>query len=863
MDEHYWGQKQGKDSLVEEKQKRASEEKFLVKMRVLTNSCKLFLLFFILGATLSTPVGATATNETVLDVNALLDFYSKIQDPLGKLSSWNASTSPCFWAGVGCNVMGYVVNLQLSGLGLRGTISPSIGNVVHLTDLDLSNNFLSGPIPDSVTNLTQLANFTAVNNNLSSTIPDFLGMSGSLIHLDLSLNFLTGSIPSAICQSTLLNVIALTNNKLTGSISPSINYCQTLERLFLAGNSLTGKIPDEVGQLPSLVSLDLSNNSLGGSIPTTFSQSTLTYLSFADNQLTGVIPAQLGNLGGLRRLLLNNNKFIGPIPTSLGNITNLEILDLSGNDLSEPIPPDLGKLSMMTTLTLRANRLSGGIPPALQGCLSLSDLELAENNLTGTIPAEIGDMSRLTYGLNLSFNRLNGPIPEQLGELQNLVALDLSHNQLEGHIPSTLGNMKSLIFINLAYNELNGSLPTFRQNTVNVTDFEGNAGLCGAPLPPCDESGNPIQPGKVHIWVPIVSGTGGALIILCTGIAAFFYWRLRCGYAPTETEPKAPSAEGCLFVDDEKPLAFNFEEVVDATQLISVAAPVGKGRYSTVYGVVMHSGQQIAVKKLKIDTENSSLTRRITSELHKIDKMRHPNLLRLLGYVLQGDSLLLLYNFCPNGSLGEWLHRKPESVLEWSTRYNIALGAAQGLAFLHHNVHPPFLHRDVNSNNILLDASFEPLLGDVGLAKLYDPSKETESMTAVAGSFGYIPPEYAYTMRVTEKSNVYSFGVVLLEMLSGKQPVDPSFGEGCDLVSWVQTASDRNETPEQLLDATVSTASFPVRQEMLRVLDIAKLCTSTLPAERPRMKVVVELLQKSKAAGVPPLSIQNTEAEVV
>ncbi|KAA8517085.1 hypothetical protein F0562_017378 [Nyssa sinensis] len=230
-------------------------------------------------------------------------------------------------------------------------------------------------------------------------------------------------------------------------------------------------------------------------------------------------------------------------------------------------------------------------------------------------------------------------------------------------------------------------------------------------------------------------------------------------------------------------------------------------------------------------------------ELERLSKLCHDNLMKLIGFVIYEDVALLLHQYLTNGTLAQFLHDStmlPEYKPDWPTRLTIAIGVAEGLAFLHHVA---IIHLDISSGNVLLDANFKPLVGEVEISKLLDPSRGTASISAVAGSFDYIPPEYAYTMQVTAPGNIYSYGVVLLEILTTQLPVDEAFGEGIDLVKWVHSALAGGETPEQILDARLSTVPFAWRKEMLSALKVALLCTDTTPAKRPKMKKVVEMLQ--------------------
>ncbi|KAJ0898060.1 putative protein kinase RLK-Pelle-LRR-XI-1 family [Helianthus annuus] len=232
-------------------------------------------------------------------------------------------------------------------------------------------------------------------------------------------------------------------------------------------------------------------------------------------------------------------------------------------------------------------------------------------------------------------------------------------------------------------------------------------------------------------------------------------------------------------------------------------------------------------------------------EVNLLGRLRHRNIVRLLGYLHNEADVMMVYEYMPNGNLAEALHGKKSGrmLVDWVSRYNVALGIAHGLAYLHHDCHPPVIHRDVKSNNILLDADFEARIADFGLARTMVRKNETVSM--VAGSYGYIAPEYGYTLKVDEKSDIYSFGVVLLELLTGKQPLDPSFGNSVDIVEWVRNRMNKREL-EGILDLEIGGECKYVQEEMLLVLRIALLCTNKLPKERPSMRDVITMLGEAK-----------------
>ncbi|KAI7997920.1 Leucine-rich repeat receptor-like tyrosine-protein kinase PXC3 [Camellia lanceoleosa] len=424
---------------------------------------------------------------------------------------------------------------------------------------------------------------------------------------------------------------------------------------------------------------------------------------------------------------------------------------------------------------------------------------MGSNYLTGTIPPEIGHIKNLQIALNLSFNHLHGPLPIDLGRLDKLVSLDVSNNQLFGNIPIALKGMLSLIEVNFSNNLFNGPIPTFGPFQKSPSSsFLGNKGLCGEPLSSCGNFNGSDHEGYHHKVsykiILAVIGSGLAVFVSVTIVVLLFMMRERqenatkaAGIADEGSNNRPSIIAGNVFVENLRQ-AIDFDAVVKTT--MKESNKLSNGTFSSVYKAVMPSGMVLSVKRLK------SMDRTV------IDHQNY----------------------------------KPD----WPTRLAIAIGVAEGLAYLHHVA---IIHLDISSFNVLLDADFKALVGEVEISKLLDPSRGTASISAVAGSFGYIPPEYAYTMQVTAPGNVYSYGVVLLEILTTRLPVDEAFGEGIDLVKWVHNAPARGNSRADTRPK-LSTVSFTWRKEMLAALKVALLCSDNTPAKRPKMKKVVEMLQE-------------------
>ncbi|KAK4371501.1 hypothetical protein RND71_010976 [Anisodus tanguticus] len=745
--------------------------------------------------------------------------------------------------------------LNLSKNLLTGAIPDELEGLVNLQDFLIFNNLLNGTIPTWIGNLTNLKVFAAYENEFSGDVPVNLGLYSELSLLNLHSNQLEGTIPESICAKGNLEFLVLTQNKLTGTIPDSIGNCKGLSSIRIGNNKLIGGIPKSIGNISSLTYFEADSNSLSGEIVPEFAKcSNLTLLNLASNEFNGTIPNEFGQLNNLQELIVSGNNIYGEIPTSVLKCQNLNKLDLSNNKFNGTISADICNTSRLQYLLLGENFIRGEIPHEIGNCVKLLELQMGNNELTGNIPPEVGHMKNLQISLNLSHNNLHGKLPQDLGKLDKLVSLDVSDNQLVGNIPPSLKGMQSLIEVDFSSNQFTGPIPTFApfQKSPN-SSFLGNKGLCGDPLSDGCGDLNGYYSHKVSYRIVLaVIGSGLAVFVSVTVVVLLFMMREKQEKAAKEAEKAGNIDEisskpvilvGNVFVDNLKQ-AIDFDAVVKAVMKDSNKICIGT--FSTVYKAEMPSGMILSVKKLKsMDKTIIHHQSKMIRELEKLSKLIHDNLARPIGFGIYEDVILLLHEYYANGTLTQYLHNSSQKETEykpdWPTRLAIATGVAEGLAFLHHVA---ILHLDISSGNVLLDSNFRPLVSEVEISRLLDPSRGTASISAVAGSFGYIPPEYAYTMQVTAPGNVYSYGVVLLEILTTRLPVDEAFGEGIDLVKWVQGAPARGETPEQILDAKLSTVSFSWRKEMLAALKVALLCTDVTPAKRPKMKKVVEMLQE-------------------
>lgn len=775
--------------------------------------------------------------------------------------------------------------LLLWNNSLMGSIPPELGYCSALQQLDVSQNLLTGTIPDELSMLQSLETLGLSFNNLTGSIPAALANCTKLVDIHLENNALSGSLPLEFGSLTQLQFLTLWKNQLSGSIPLTLANCTLLQRLDLSGNQLLGELPSklfglknlqamllfdnrfsgaiplEIGNCNNLTQLRLSNNFLSGSIPTTISKlRNLTVLELSGNALNGSLPPELGFLVALQTLDLHGNQLSGPLPPQLGSLSQLEILDISSNQISGAIPPEIGSLMYTNVLILSDNALTGSIPSELSGCRKLSQLELGGNELTGVIPAEIGFIMTLQISLNLSWNRLNGPLPQELANLVNLQSLDLSHNAFSGNL-MMLQDLNSLILLNVSDNQFSGPVPNNELfKSLPPSALFGNPGLCAALSKACTSSSIPVDPPlsnqhfsggerqsrNTGLLVGLTLSIAG--LLLAAGFAILSKWHSRYWvrsqhHNSEDPEVLRPSWQLTAF----KTLQFSLEEVVNNLESYSI---IGKGKSGVVYRATTTDGNIVAVKKLTLPSsyskEDSGLGGNVfEAQVERLSQLKHFNIVSILAHCSSKEVHLMLYEYMPNCSLGDVLH-KHKPALQWNTRYCIALGTAEGLAYLHHTCVPSVVHGNLKSNNILLDTNLEPHIADFGLAKLLDWTFDWTSIAKIEGECGYIAPEYSFTLKATVKYDVYSYGVVLLELLTGQKVAEAGLGDGVDVVKWVQDKIQSKEPVFKLLDQCLQCLPRPVLQEALEVLGIALLCTHSSPAERPTMKDVVVLLKESR-----------------
>ncbi|GER39604.1 leucine-rich receptor-like protein kinase family protein [Striga asiatica] len=733
-----------------------------------------------------------------------------------------------------------VKNFDVSQNKLQGPIPVSIGGMTSMVQIELYNNHISGEIPDTFSNLTSLVRFDFSQNSLTGKIPASL----AALHVEsfhLKNNFLSGKIPEAIALNPVLTELLLFNNSLSGKIPPNLGLHSGLEQFDLSNNNLEGPLPPNLCRGKKLMILNIINNRISGEIPESYGEClTLVRVRIQDNELSGNVPNGLWGLSKLKYLEISNNRLQGRISQSVSSAKSLQQLLIAGNRFSGELPEGICKLQELGRFDTSRNEFSGVLPSCINELSNLTELRMQGNNFSGEIPKNIGDLVQLTE-LDLQENRFSGIIPSELGELPHLTYLNLSNNMLSGEIPEELAKLK-IIESDVSNNQLQGSVPPGLDTQPFVTGLKGNPNLCSSILTELRPCSIEKHARKSFSSVRILSAV--ALISIALLICFWFQTEifLRFRHKRNQTWKIEVFQKGAIDEDD----------ILASLKAENV---IGSGGSGVVYKVVLKSGREVAAKKLwEANLEEPEHVFR--SEIETMGNIRHLNIVKLLFSCISEDYRILVYEYMKNGSLGDVLHGEGGGVLlDWPKRFAIAVGTAQGLAYLHHDCVPAIMHRDLKSNNILLDEEFRPKLADFGLAKSLkrEVNESAQTMSRVAGTYGYIAPEYGYTMKVTEKSDVYSFGIVLLELLTGKRPNDSTFGENMNIVTWVKdiTIPSRKRggnrdanigSLNKMLDPQMNADSIEY-QQVKTVLNVALLCTAELPVRRPSMRRVVELLK--------------------
>ncbi|KAL3505007.1 hypothetical protein ACH5RR_034848 [Cinchona calisaya] len=715
--------------------------------------------------------------------------------------------------------------LYMSNCNIEGRIPPGIGKLTELRNLELSSNYISGEIPVEITKLTNLWQLELFDNQLTGKLPVGFGNLTNLQRFDASKNHLTGDL-SEIRHLTKLTSLQLYMNDLTGELPTELGEFKQLVNISIYKNKLTGPIPRNLGSWSDFIFIDASENFFTGPIPPDMcKKGTMWKLLLLQNNLTGTIPETYANCLSLIRLRLSENSLSGVVPKGIWGLPNIEMIDVAMNKLVGPVTSDLKNAKSLTELLLKHNQFSGEIPSEISKATNLVAIDLSSNQFSGGIPSTIGELKQLN-NLYLHINKFSGSIPDSLGFCNSLNDVNLAYNFLTGDIPVSLGYLPSLTFLNLSNNQISGQIPgslsSLRLSLLDLSDnrlsgpipqslsieayngsFAGNDGLCGQNFKNF-RSCSLHSRGSRELRVLLICFLALGIIAMLVSLAYFFHLRKK-GLKDGNRSLKEDSWNFKSFYI----LSFTEDEILDG---ISQDNLIGKGGSGNVYKITLENGKVLAVKhiwnsdsggrKLVGSTTAPMLAKRgaksseFDAEVQTLSSIRHVNVLKLYCSISSEDSSLLVYEYMPNGSLWDQLHSSKKLALDWETKYEIALA---------------------NESN--------------------------DSTHVIAGTHGYIAPEYGYTQKVNEKSDIYSFGVVLMELITGKKPIEPEFGENMDMVSWVSSKLKNKQTVLSIVDSAILEG---YKEEALKVLKIAILCTARQPMQRPTMRTVVQMLEAAK-----------------
>ncbi|KAL3725021.1 hypothetical protein ACJRO7_030090 [Eucalyptus globulus] len=754
---------------------------------------------------------------------------------------------------------------------LSGPIPQEIGRLKPLATLILSSNYFSGPIPVSIGNLTALTSLNLFSNNLSSSIPEEVGTLRHLKELRLSENSLDGLIPRSIGKLVSLSVLSLHYNYLSGFIPDEMNNLRNLRVITMGENKLVGRLPDNICLGGLLENFTAPNNHFSGHLPKSLKNcSSLRRIRLEGNQLTGNLTEVLGAYPNLKYIDLSYNKFYGELSSKWGcshNLTclrissnNISVLDLSSNNItgwlpremrrltslleldlhdnkiSGNIPPEIGHLSTLEKLNLGRNKFNGSILPQLGQCRSLWNLNLSNNEIRASIPSEICNLQFLRY-LDLSHNFLAGKIPRSIGKLTILEKLNLAQNRLSGFIPKSFDNMLGLVSVNISHNDLEGPIPNieaFRDAPYSAV-ASNKAGLCGvvAGLKNCSDRTYSEKGNKFMIPVILTLVSFIILASLFVGVILLACQRgKRAEQASLEAQVRGDAF--AIWGYDGKMV---YKNIIKATEGFDSKYCVGEGGYGVVYKAKLSDNQAFAVKKIHAPHDEILGLTSLQQEVAAMENIRHRNIVKLYGYCFHPRHSFLVYEFMERGSLRRALSDDEMAMeFDWARRASTIKGVADALCYMHHDCSPPWIHRDINSNNVLLDGDYEAHVSDFGTARLLKP--DSSNWTSLVGTLGYMALELAYSVVVTEKCDVYSFGVVALEVIMGRHPGDLVSSSRQSLTLPMQT--DSGTTLQDVLDRRLPLPSDKDAENVVSIAKLAMACLRVDPHRRPTMQKVCQ-----------------------
>ncbi|KAG7578442.1 Serine-threonine/tyrosine-protein kinase catalytic domain [Arabidopsis thaliana x Arabidopsis arenosa] len=838
------------------------------------------------------------TTSVADDGTAMLALAKSFNPPP---SDWSTTTSTdfCKWSGVRCTNAGRVNIISLADKSLSGFIAPEISTLSELKSVSIQRNKLSGKIP-SFAKLSSLQEIYMDDNFFVGVETGaFVGLTSlQILSLSDNNNITAWSFPSELVDSISLTEIYLDNTNIVGVLPDIFDSFASLQDLRLSYNNITGALPpslakssiqnlwinnQELGMsgtievLSSMTSLSqawLHKNQFFGPIPDLSKSENLFDLQLRDNQLTGIVPPTLLSLGSLKNISLDNNKFQGPLPLFPSEVK----VTIDHNDFCTTKAGQSCSPQVMTLLAV-----AGGLGyPSM-----LAESWQGDDACSGWAYVTCDSAGKNIVTLNLGKHGFTGFISPAIANLTSLKSIYLNDNNLTGVIPKELTFMTSLQLIDVSNNNLRGEIPKFPA-AVKFNYKPGNA-LLGT------NAGDGSTPGtggasggsggssggggsKVGVIVGVIVAVLVFLAILGFVVYKFVMKRKYGRFNRTDPEKagkilvsdavsnggsggggyanghgannfnalNSPSSgdNSDRFLLEGGSVTIPMEVLRQVTNNFSEDNILGRGGFGVVYAGELHDGTKTAVKRMECAAMGNKGMSEFQAEIAVLTKVRHRHLVALLGYCVNGNERLLVYEYMPQGNLGQHLFEWRElgySPLTWKQRVSIALDVARGVEYLHSLAQQSFIHRDLKPSNILLGDDMRAKVADFGLVK-NAPDGKYSVETRLAGTFGYLAPEYAATGRVTTKVDVYAFGVVLMEILTGRKALDDTLpDERSHLVTWFRRILINKENIPKALDQTLE-ADEETMESIYRVAELAGHCTAREPQQRPDMGHAVNVL---------------------
>ncbi|KAK4374157.1 hypothetical protein RND71_004834 [Anisodus tanguticus] len=815
---------------------------------------------------------------------------------------WDSTKPFCSWAKVKCDkTSGTVTSINLDSQSLSGSLPSDLNQLSNLNILSVQKNSLSGTLP-SFANMTTLTEIYLDNNRFTSIPQDFLLGVTSLITFSISENgnLSPWQIPSYLTDSVNLGYVYASNASIYGVIPDIFVAFPNLQDLRLSYNNFTGSLPgsfggseirnlwlnnqfkglsgsiDVINNMAQLSQVWLHANSFTGPIPDLSKCEEIFDLQLRDNQFTGVIPDSVMSLPKLLNISLQNNKLQGPKPEFRKEV-KVEIGSTNSFCLDTPGPCD----PQVTTLLAVAGGF--GYPAFLADSWKGND---ACNGWLHISCAGKKNVDVVTFGKQ----KLSGFISPAFANLTSLRNLLLNDNNLTGSIPEKLTTLANLQVLDVTNNNLSGPIPVFRpdvkfSNSGNLLlgkNIDGGGGTGGTPgsgsSSSSDDGGN--SSGGSKGSTPSAGMIVGVVISVVIFVVVVLFVSYKCyikgrhkrfgrvetpelsnemvnfkppnvvngtnGYAgvPSELQSQSSGDHSEMPIFEGGNVVISIQVLRQVTNNFNEENILGRGGFGVVYKGELHDGTKIAVKRMESGAMGTKGMNEFQAEIAVLTKVRHRHLVALLGYCVNGNERLLVYEYMPQGTLSQHLFEWRElgyPILTWKQRVTIALDVARGVEYLHSLAQTSFIHRDLKPSNILLGDDMRAKVADFGLVR-NAPDGKYSVETRLAGTFGYLAPEYAATGRVTTKVDVYAFGVVLMELVTGRKALDETMPDDrSHLVTWLRRVLVNKDNLRKAIDPTLD-PDEETYESICKVAELAGHCTAREPFQRPDMGHAVNVL---------------------